>query len=219
MGRILSESAIAAFGRDGITVPLRAFAPETAAAFARQMAASLPPGALDADPAGRLSLHLHFTWALELVRHPRILDAVADLVGPNLLCAGASPDPGGTWSTRVRRPTPTSPAGETVLCRVAFSELALRSIGGTTVRLAPGSFVLAAPWAGLQPVAGTAVTGIVARYITPHSRPVIAVDQALLVRGIDQTGKFALAAEPVVDALPGLLAARRGRRGAALHED
>jgi non-heme Fe2+,alpha-ketoglutarate-dependent halogenase len=34
----------------------------------------------------RHRIHVLFTWAAELVRHPRILDAVEDVLGPNLLC-------------------------------------------------------------------------------------------------------------------------------------
>lgn len=34
--------------------------------------------------------HLLFTWLNELIRHPRILDAVEDIVGPDILCWGSS---------------------------------------------------------------------------------------------------------------------------------
>ena len=34
--------------------------------------------------------HLLFTWLDELIRHPRILDAVEDVLGPNLLCWSSS---------------------------------------------------------------------------------------------------------------------------------
>ena len=34
--------------------------------------------------------HLLFTWLNELIRHPRILDAVEDIVGPDILCLGSS---------------------------------------------------------------------------------------------------------------------------------
>ena len=34
----------------------------------------------------RHKTHLLFTWLADLVRHPRILDAVEDLYGPDLLC-------------------------------------------------------------------------------------------------------------------------------------
>ena len=34
----------------------------------------------------RHKVHLLFTWANEIVRHPKILDAVEDLIGPNIIC-------------------------------------------------------------------------------------------------------------------------------------
>jgi hypothetical protein len=42
--------------------------------------------------AGKLrhKSHLLFTWLNDLVRHPCILDAVEDVVGPNILCWGTS---------------------------------------------------------------------------------------------------------------------------------
>jgi ectoine hydroxylase-related dioxygenase (phytanoyl-CoA dioxygenase family) len=38
----------------------------------------------------RHKVHLLFTWANELVRHPVILDAVEDVLGPNILCWGTN---------------------------------------------------------------------------------------------------------------------------------
>src|SRR3954452_4107589 len=42
--------------------------------------------------AGKLrhKSHLLFTWLNDLIRHPRILDAVEDIIGPNILCWGSS---------------------------------------------------------------------------------------------------------------------------------
>ena len=34
--------------------------------------------------------HLLFTWLNDLIRHPRILDAVEDIIGPDILCWGSS---------------------------------------------------------------------------------------------------------------------------------
>lgn len=34
--------------------------------------------------------HLLFTWLNDLIRHPRILDAVEDILGPDILCWGSS---------------------------------------------------------------------------------------------------------------------------------
>lgn len=47
-------------------------------------------------------MHLHFRWAYELAAHPRVLDAVEDLLGPNLL----------VWATELfaKHPSDTSRA-------------------------------------------------------------------------------------------------------------
>jgi non-haem Fe2+, alpha-ketoglutarate-dependent halogenase len=34
--------------------------------------------------------HLLFTWLNDLIRHPRILDAVEAIIGPDILCWGSS---------------------------------------------------------------------------------------------------------------------------------
>ena len=47
----------------------------------------------DAGPlAGKLrqKSHLLFTWLNDLIRHERILDAVEDVIGPDILCWGTS---------------------------------------------------------------------------------------------------------------------------------
>ncbi len=38
----------------------------------------------------RHKTHLLFTWLNDLIRRPGILDAVEDLIGPNILCWGSS---------------------------------------------------------------------------------------------------------------------------------
>ena len=38
----------------------------------------------------RIKAHLPFPFLCDLVSHPRLLDAVEDLIGPNVLCWGSS---------------------------------------------------------------------------------------------------------------------------------
>jgi chlorinating enzyme len=38
----------------------------------------------------RVKAHLPFPWLCDLVRHPRLLDALEDMIGPDILCWGAS---------------------------------------------------------------------------------------------------------------------------------
>ncbi len=78
------DAARQRFARDGYLSPLTAVSPAQAAASHAQLQARL--GADGRAGAGiRNSPHLLFPWAADLVRHPAVLDAVADLLGPDLL--------------------------------------------------------------------------------------------------------------------------------------
>jgi ectoine hydroxylase-related dioxygenase (phytanoyl-CoA dioxygenase family) len=85
MSRVLTAEQRARYQRDGILFPIPALAPgETArfrAAF-EDVAARLGGRPL----AQQLSqTHLYLSWAHELATHPAILDAVEDVLGPDIL--------------------------------------------------------------------------------------------------------------------------------------
>ncbi|MGE0415544.1 MAG: phytanoyl-CoA dioxygenase family protein [Acetobacteraceae bacterium] len=90
MGKRLTEDQIERFQRDGVVFPVRAY---TTTAIAQRMewlqaiedrrAGRLPP-ALNA----KAHLLIPFLW--EMVHDPVIVDAVEDLLGPDLLCWGTS---------------------------------------------------------------------------------------------------------------------------------
>jgi non-heme Fe2+,alpha-ketoglutarate-dependent halogenase len=86
MPRSLTESQIAAYRRDGYLAPL----PAMSAAEARALRVKLE--GIEAGTGGPLrgdlrhKAHLLFPFLAELIRHPAILDAVEDLLGPDLLC-------------------------------------------------------------------------------------------------------------------------------------
>ena len=86
----LSPGAVTRYRRDGFYFPVRVLSPEEAAGYrARLEAVERARG----GPLGgelRHKGHLLFSWLDELIRHPRILDAVEDLLGPNLLCWSSS---------------------------------------------------------------------------------------------------------------------------------
>jgi hypothetical protein len=86
MPKILTQEQVDAYWRDGCIFPIRVMSPEAAGeirarleAFERQAG-----GPLKGDL--RHKSHLLFSWLGDLVREERILDAVEDLYGPNLLC-------------------------------------------------------------------------------------------------------------------------------------
>jgi len=86
MPKILSPEAVQQFERDGYYFPVRVMPAAEAREYRRRMETC------EAGMGGPLAsnmrhkVHLLFTWAAELVRHPTVLDAVEDLIGPNILC-------------------------------------------------------------------------------------------------------------------------------------
>jgi phytanoyl-CoA dioxygenase PhyH len=86
----LSAEAVAQYRRDGFYFPIRVLPAEEAGAYrARLEAAERAHG----GPLGgrlRQKGHLLFTWLDRLIRDPRILDPVEDVLGPNLLCWSSS---------------------------------------------------------------------------------------------------------------------------------
>jgi len=83
--KALTETAVQQYRAEGYYAPVRVLSTEEAAS----LRARLEAFEADAGPlAGKLrhKSHLLFTWLNELVRHPRILDAVEALIGPDILC-------------------------------------------------------------------------------------------------------------------------------------
>lgn len=86
MSKMLSDEQVAAYRRDGYVFPLRGL---DGAAITQTRARY---DALCRDEGGMLRKatnskpHLLVTWLADLVRHERILDAVEDVLGPDILC-------------------------------------------------------------------------------------------------------------------------------------
>src|SRR6266850_70905 len=90
MGKRLSRAAIEQYHRDGYYFPI----PVLSAGEARQYRERLErvEGDLGGPLRGvyRIKPHLLLTWLAELVRHPAILDAIEDVIGPDILCWNTS---------------------------------------------------------------------------------------------------------------------------------
>jgi ectoine hydroxylase-related dioxygenase (phytanoyl-CoA dioxygenase family) len=90
MGKRLSPSAVAQYDRDGLYFPIRVLSATEAREFRLRLEA------VEREQGGPLrgelrhKGHLVFTWLDRLVRHPVILDAVEDILGPNILCWSSS---------------------------------------------------------------------------------------------------------------------------------
>jgi non-heme Fe2+,alpha-ketoglutarate-dependent halogenase len=86
MAKLLTAAQIEQFKRDGYVSPVRVMSEEAATAIRARLEdfEERTGGPLRGDL--RHKTHLLFPWLADLVRHDRILDAIEDLYGPDLLC-------------------------------------------------------------------------------------------------------------------------------------
>jgi hypothetical protein len=86
--KALTAEQVAAFHHDGFLYPIPALAPDETAYFlagVERLEAALGCPIAEADVKWRSHGYAHSPWFNELIRHPRILDAVEDLIGPDIL--------------------------------------------------------------------------------------------------------------------------------------
>ena len=89
--KVLTRSQVEAFARDGYHFPVRALSAEQAADYrGRLEALETQLGKPVMQTNFRNKPHLALAWADQLIRHPKILDAVEDILGPNLLVWSSS---------------------------------------------------------------------------------------------------------------------------------
>jgi ectoine hydroxylase-related dioxygenase (phytanoyl-CoA dioxygenase family) len=90
MGKSLSPAAIERYARDGYVFPISVLSTNEARQYRERLERA------ERDLGGplrgvyRIKPHLLFTWLAELVRHPSVLDAVEDVLGPDILCWNTS---------------------------------------------------------------------------------------------------------------------------------
>ncbi len=85
MSTHLSASAIKAFHENGFYSPIRTFDAQEAALFRRQLEAVEERFGPEQAKRHITDMHLISNWAWDIVRDPRIVEPVSDVLGPNLL--------------------------------------------------------------------------------------------------------------------------------------
>src|SRR5271166_1108041 len=85
----LTEAAVRQYRDLGYYAPVLVLTRAEAEALRHQLEAFEALGT-GMQGAVRHKPHLLFTWLNDLIRHPRILDAVEDIIGPDILCWGTS---------------------------------------------------------------------------------------------------------------------------------
>ena len=86
MRKILTDDQVSAYRDKGYHFPLRVMSPAEAAGHRARLEAFESSQGGNIRGRRRQKLYLLLTWVNEIVRNPRILDAVEDILGPDLLC-------------------------------------------------------------------------------------------------------------------------------------
>lgn len=86
----LTQDQVNLYQRDGFLFPLRVLSAAQAAHYRKCLEAYEAQAGHPLQGNHRHKTHLLFTWADELVHNSAILDAVADIIGPDILCWSSS---------------------------------------------------------------------------------------------------------------------------------
>jgi non-heme Fe2+,alpha-ketoglutarate-dependent halogenase len=88
--KLLNEEQIARYRERGYHFPIDALSAAEVAAFRRRLEdyEASSGGPIKAEIRHRS--HVLFPWIDEMIRHPKILDAIEDVLGPNILCWNTS---------------------------------------------------------------------------------------------------------------------------------
>jgi len=86
MGRVLSDTAMQQYREQGYYFPLAVLAAEEVSQLRARLEAFESAQGHPIEGAQRSKSHLLFKWLDDLMRDARILDAVEDLIGPDILC-------------------------------------------------------------------------------------------------------------------------------------
>ncbi|MDX2157024.1 MAG: phytanoyl-CoA dioxygenase family protein [Hyphomicrobiaceae bacterium] len=90
MPKVLTEAEVEAYNTKGYHFPIDVLSSAEVAAARGQLESYERSSGGPISGAMRHRSHVLFPWINEIVRHPRILDAVEDVLGPDLLCWNTS---------------------------------------------------------------------------------------------------------------------------------
>src|SRR3954462_4822239 len=90
MPKHLTAAQVTQFREEGYALPFRAMSASEAAECRGRIEAYEREVGHDANRTLKIKGNLAFPWLMELGRSERILDAVEDVIGPNILLFGAS---------------------------------------------------------------------------------------------------------------------------------
>jgi non-heme Fe2+,alpha-ketoglutarate-dependent halogenase len=86
MAKLLGDGAVTQYREEGYYFPVPVLAEREVAAIRSRLEEFEHAQGEPISGAQRSKSHLLFKWVDELMRHSRILDAVEDLIGADILC-------------------------------------------------------------------------------------------------------------------------------------
>lgn len=90
MPKILSDAQIEAYHRDGFVGPIDLLSTDEAAELRRRVEDVEAQWGAQIQSRCKIKAHLPFRFLCDVISHPRLLDAVEDIIGPDILCWGSS---------------------------------------------------------------------------------------------------------------------------------
>ena len=90
MPKALSFTQIEQFHDQGFLAPIDLVSEGDAGELYRKFCAVEDSCGEDVSQRFRIKAHLPFPWLCDLIRHPRLLDVIEDIIGPTVLCWGAT---------------------------------------------------------------------------------------------------------------------------------
>ena len=90
MGKVLSATEVGDYATRGYHFPVDVLTPSEVSEFRGALETYERSSGGPIQGAMRHRSHVLFPWVNEMVRHPRIVDAVEDVLGPNILCWNTS---------------------------------------------------------------------------------------------------------------------------------
>ncbi|MEE8333776.1 MAG: phytanoyl-CoA dioxygenase family protein [Alphaproteobacteria bacterium] len=90
MGKVLTDQEVASYKSDGFFGPIDLFDADEIAEIRRKVEAAEAEVGEQIQKRCKIKAHLPFPWLCDVISHPRLLDAVEDIIGPNILCWGSS---------------------------------------------------------------------------------------------------------------------------------
>lgn len=90
MGKVLTRGQVDEYQANGFLFPISVYTPAEAKALSDRIERMEAEIGHELQARYRIKAHLPFPWLCDIVRNERLLDAVEDIIGPNILCWGAS---------------------------------------------------------------------------------------------------------------------------------